>query len=269
MKKSSMLNRIMSFGLALALSVASPVEIYAAEVSTVVSGETIVSNTSEGVTTTVEGESTVDATVDNAGDEKSESGASSDANQADSDVSKSEDSKSSEKVNKDDADKADVASEAESDSENETDKDADEDVKIEYEYVSNNDGTHTKKWTDADGVEHSEVENCSFNEDGTCKHCGYEKEDEDGQKSGEFTAKIDNYEFKVNVPEGSFDEAVYLVVKEVSLDSDQVSLVTEQISEGYITSISSFDISKSIIFTFIFPIKKIKNITILITGPAL
>ncbi len=64
----------------------------------------------------------------------------------------------------------------EEDKDDEEDLEDDEEEEIEYSYSSNGDGTHVKSWTDEDGEVHEETEDCSYDENGKCTHCGYEFE---------------------------------------------------------------------------------------------
>ncbi|SFO06159.1 hypothetical protein SAMN04487831_10732 [Pseudobutyrivibrio sp. UC1225] len=66
--------------------------------------------------------------------------------------------------------------EDEEEEDEEKDKEGEEEeCEHEWEYVSNNDGTHVKKCSKC-GEE--STEDCTFNEDGKCIHCGYVQEEE-------------------------------------------------------------------------------------------
>ncbi|SDI39669.1 hypothetical protein SAMN05421493_11345 [Pseudobutyrivibrio sp. 49] len=70
----------------------------------------------------------------------------------------------------------DEEEEDEEEEDEEKDKeDEEEECEHEWEYVSNNDGTHVKKCSKC-GEE--STEDCTFNEDGKCIHCGYVQEEE-------------------------------------------------------------------------------------------
>ncbi len=185
MKKNRLLNRTLSFGLALALFISSPASVYAEEMNDA-SVETIVENIDQGGASD-EGESSgSDSTTASEGtnsESGSESAGSDQAGSGDS-TPEANNSNSEEQVNKgetpessdettDDAE-ADADAEKNAEADADADKDAeDEDEEITYDYESNNDGTHVKKWTDKDGVAHEETEECEFGEDGKCIHCGY------------------------------------------------------------------------------------------------
>jgi fibro-slime domain-containing protein/LPXTG-motif cell wall-anchored protein len=256
MKKSRLLNRTLSFGLALALFISSPASLYAEEMNDA-SVETIVENIDQGGASG-EGESSgSDSTTASEGT-KSETGSESkDSDQAGSGDSTPEDnnSNSKEQVNKgetpessdktaDDAEEdADKTADAEADAN--ADKDAeDDDEKITYDYESNNDGTHVKKWVDKDGEAHEETEDCEFGEDGKCIHCGYEKEEEEDteyKKFGEFTIELDGYTFVATVPEGAFEEVVKYEAVECELTSSEESLVEDSVVTGELVTYKAFD----------------------------
>ena len=188
MKKNRLLNRTLSFGLALALFLSSPASVYAEGIDNA-STETILENISEEADASDGGESSGSESTTASEGTNSETGSESkDSDQVSSDASTSEnDSNSDEQVNKGEtpessdktADDAEADADKKADADADADKDAeDEDEEITYDYESNNDGTHVKKWTDKDGVAHEETEDCEFGEDGKCVHCGYEKEED-------------------------------------------------------------------------------------------
>ena len=247
MRKNPMLNKIMSLGLAFALFVSSPVSVFAADDSDAASVETSVENTSEETVDATVGEPVSIEEAADTQDEISESGDADDASQTDSDESASEekDSKAEKKVNNENTEDNEEASETEEELEKELEEaDKDSEEEISYSYKSNDDGTHIKSWTDEDGEAHEETEDCTFDEDGKCEFCGYEKEeDSDEYKlSGTFTFEVSGYTITAEVPEGAYDEAVKFVVEEVELSEEEKSLVDEELSAGIATSYKTFDI---------------------------
>lgn len=203
MKKNRLLNRTLSFGLALALFISSPASVYAGEMNDA-SVETIVENIDQGgasdegessgsdSTTASEGTNSESGSESNDSDQVSSGDSTPEANNSNSDeqVNKGEAPESSDETTVDEAETdADEKVDAEADAN--ADKDAeDEDEEITYEYVSNNDGTHVKKWTDKDGEAQEETEDCEFGEDGKCVHCGYEKEEEEDDEEISFETTV-------------------------------------------------------------------------------
>ena len=236
MKKNTMLNRILSCGLALALFVASPVSVIADDVAMDAPVETTVENTSESQVAS-EGESEAGETP--AEDNKSESDKASadDAGQTGSDDSTSDDVSENKEVNTDDAragatvDKStennksdeeaaetedadkEEAAESEKATEEETEDTEDE---TKYTYFSNNDGTHKKTWIDEDGEEHEETEDCQFDEDGVCELCGYDKND--GKK---ITLTDSNDLVKITAKKSVLNGAVKVTADEITEKSDK------------------------------------------------
>lgn len=229
MKKYTMLKRIMSLGLALALFVSSQATVLAVDESNSAVAETIIDNTAS-TETVAEGESVANEDSTSVEVNNSESDAVSDgAAQASSDNSTSEVIPNENEVNNDGA----TASEEDSDEpeteadekktesddaedEEKTNEEADED-EIVYSYVSNNDGTHVKSWTDKDDVYHEETEDCTFGEEGKCEKCGYEKEEETDEEK--------TIEYKDN-------EVVVTVTAKKSILGNAVSVKAEKITEG-------------------------------------
>ena len=200
MKKNRLLNRTLSFGLALALFLSSPASVYAEGIDNA-STETILENISEEADASDGGESSGSESTTASEGTNSETGSESkDSDQVSSDASTSEnDSNSDEQVNKGEtpessdktADDAEADADKKADADADADKDAeDEDEEITYDYESNNDGTHVKKWTDKDGVAHEETEDCEFGEDGKCVHCGYEKEEDEDDEEITFETTV-------------------------------------------------------------------------------
>ncbi|WP_028235953.1 SpaA isopeptide-forming pilin-related protein [Pseudobutyrivibrio sp. MD2005] len=227
MRKNPMLNRIMSLGLALALFVSSPASVYAVDASESASAETIVEETSEEAVDTAEGESA--SNDDTATSRENESDDSKNQDQA-SDESKSDekDSKSEEKVNKEETEKTsdEKASEEQTDK-NKKEKAEEEKAKEEkeltekeseeetsYSYKSNGDGTHIKSWTDEDGEAHEETEKCEFDEDGKCKFCEYEKEEE-------ITLSDEDSLVKITASKSVLNGAIKVTVDEITEESDE------------------------------------------------
>ena len=233
MKKYTMLKRIMSLGLALALFVSSQATVLAVDESNSAVAETTIDNTAS-TETVAEGESVANEDSTSVEANNSESDAGSDgAAQASSDNSTSEVIPNEIEVNNDDAttseadtdepETEDDGKKTESDDaedEEETNEEADED-EIVYSYVSNNDGTHIKSWTDKDGVYHEETEDCTFGEDGKCEKCGYEKEEELTSEDKEYEIDVEGAHIKANVPAGSFSENVEFHGKKVELTDSQ------------------------------------------------
>ncbi|MCR5581669.1 MAG: fibro-slime domain-containing protein, partial [Pseudobutyrivibrio sp.] len=126
MRKYSILNRILSFSLALALLVASPVNVYAVDESSAAPVEAVDENIVEE--TVAEGEVSEPATDIVSEDSNSNSGnASSDESQNNSDASKSEDdSNTEEEVNKEES--TDSTSEEVTDEDEASEEDAEEEV---------------------------------------------------------------------------------------------------------------------------------------------
>jgi len=227
MKKNRLLNRTLSFGLALALFISSPASVYAGEMNDA-SVETIVENIDQGGASD-EGESSgSDSTTASEGTNSESGSESNDSDQVSSGASTSEnDSNSDEQVNKgetpessdttaDDAE-ADADKKADAEADANADKDAeDEDEEITYDYESNNDGTHVKKWTDKDGEAHEETEDCEFGEDGKCVHCGYEDE--------KIVVLVDeNNLVKITGDKSVLNGAVKVTAKEISYNSDEAT----------------------------------------------
>lgn len=195
MKRNSMFNRMISFGIALALFFSSPASVFVVDASDMASVENNVENTSEDTAVATEGESVSDGEATVTQDEISESGDADDASQTTSDESTSEekDSKAEEKLNKEETEKSASSEKASKEQKTEVKEEKTEEEKakenkeltekeseeeISYSYKSNGDGTHVKSWTDEDGEEHEEIEDCDYDENGKCKICGYEVDDE-------------------------------------------------------------------------------------------
>ena len=254
MRKNPMLNRIMSLGLALALFVSSPASVYAVDASESASAETIVEETSEEAVDTAEGESA--SNDDTATSRENESDDSKNQDQA-SDESKSDekDSKSEEKVNKEETEKTsdEKASEEQTDK-NKKEKAEEEKAKEEkeltekeseeetsYSYKSNGDGTHIKSWTDEDGEAHEETEKCEFDEDGKCKFCEYEKEEE-VKEDKTFTVEVDGYKITAVVPADAFDTEVEFFAKTCELTEEEEEAVAEVTITKELGGYTAFDI---------------------------
>ena len=255
MKKNRLLNRTLSFGLALALFLSSPASVYAEGIDNA-STETILENISEEADASDGGESSGSESTTASEKTNSETGSESkDSDQVSSGASTSEkDSNSDEQVNKgetpessdktaDDAE-ADADKKADAEADSNADKDAeDDDEEITYDYESNNDGTHVKKWVDKDGVAHEETEDCEFGEDGKCVHCGYEKEEE--EESVEFVYDggsvkvVVKLKDKNDLPEGS-----ELSVKKLEITEDIQDKVDEKAiaEKKAVNDVAAYDI---------------------------
>ncbi|WP_044933723.1 SpaA isopeptide-forming pilin-related protein [Pseudobutyrivibrio sp. LB2011] len=230
MKKNRLLNRTLSFGLALALFISSPASVYAGEMNDA-SVETIVENIDQGGASD-EGESSGSDSTTASEETNSETGSESkDSDQVSSDASTSEnDSNSDEQVNKgetpessdttaDDAE-ADADKKADAEADANADKDTeDDDEEITYDYESNNDGTHVKKWDDKDGVAHEETEDCEFGEDGKCVHCGYEKEEEEDDE--EITLQDEDGLVTITAKKSVLNGAKDVKVEEITVETDE------------------------------------------------
>lgn len=252
MKKNRLLNRTLSFGLALALFISSPASVYAGEMNDA-SVETIVENIDQGGASG-EGESSgSDSTTASEGTNSETGSESKDSDQVSSDASTSEnDSNSDEQVNKGETPESSdkTADDAEADADKKVDAEADanadkdaenDDEEITYDYESNNDGTHVKKWTDKDGVAHEETVDCEFGEDGKCVHCGYEKE----EKQIEFVYNDDSIKVVVKLSnEDDLPEGAELSVEKVKVTEDIQEKVDEQAvaEQKAINNVAAYDI---------------------------
>ncbi|MBP3262040.1 SpaA isopeptide-forming pilin-related protein [Pseudobutyrivibrio sp.] len=166
MKRNSMFNRMISFGLALALFVSSPVSVFAGEDTSASSVETITDNNIEAKEADAEDnlaetEDIVDEEVESKDEEIEHASEAIDSN----DLDDSADTNSA---------RAGVFDIKLAEEEN---KAEDESFEEEYTYSSNNNGTHVKSWIDEEGNEHSEEENCNYDEEGICVNCGYTMEE--------------------------------------------------------------------------------------------
>ena len=244
-----MLNRILACGLAVALFVSSPITAFADEISDDVNVETSVENTSEGVADSADSDSAAndssseESSSDEAGQTNSDGSVSEDKSSTNNEVNKDNaDDKSGTSVDKSSNEKAseepttdeqitdkEVVDESELTPEElekleqeklekeklEKEKLSEEDKEIEYSYSSNGDGTHTKKWVDEDGVEHEEIEDCEFDEDGVCIHCGY--------KNPEFEMSISDSDGIVTITGSrkALNGAKSVKVEEITEDSDE------------------------------------------------
>ena len=202
MKKSTMLKRIMSFGLALALFVSSPVSVWAEEVDNA-SVETMSENTSED-NVSAGGESAGSTTTDSSATEKSESGnASSEASQTGSDGSASEDdSKNNEQVNN-------------------------ESTETPSPETVADDSTTTDE-TVVDDASETEEEG----EDETEEDTDEEKK-ESKNKADTFHATVDGFEITADVPEGAFDSNdIKFEAETYELSDSEKKAVDEAVIEG-------------------------------------
>jgi len=104
-------------------------------------------------------------------------------------------------------------------------KKAEEDPEIEYTCTSNGDGTHTKKWVtiDEEGneVPHEEIEECEFDENGICIHCGQEQS---------ISLTDSNGIVRITGKKSVFGDAVSVSVEEITKESDED--VYNQMSEA-------------------------------------
>ncbi|MBE5911498.1 SpaA isopeptide-forming pilin-related protein [Pseudobutyrivibrio sp.] len=104
-------------------------------------------------------------------------------------------------------------------------KKAEEDPEIEYTYTSNGDGTHTKTWVtiDEEGneVNHEEIEECEFDENGICIHCGQEQS---------ISLTDSNGIVRITGKKSVFGDAVSVSVEEITKESDED--VYNQMSEA-------------------------------------
>lgn len=249
MRKHTMLNRILACGLAAALFVSSPITAFADEISDDVNVETSVENTSEGVADSADSDSAAndsnseESSSDEAGQTNSDGSLSEENSSTNNEVNKDNaDDKSGASVDKSSNEKAseepttdeqvtdkEVVDESELTPEElekleqeklekeklEKEKLTEEDKEIEYSYSSNGDGTHTKKWVDEDGVEHEEIEDCEFDEDGVCIHCGYE--------NPEYEMTISDSDGIVNISGSrkALNGAKSVKVEEITVESDE------------------------------------------------
>ncbi len=265
MKKNRLLNRTLSFGLALALFISSPASVYAEEMNDA-SVETIVENIDQGGASD-EGESSgSDSTTASEGTNSESGSESNDSDQVSSGASTSEnDSNSEEQVNKGETpessdetttDEAEIDADekAEAEAEADADKDAeDEDEEITYEYVSNNDGTHVKKWVDKDGVAHEETEDCEFGEDGKCVHCGYEKEEEEDDE--EITLQDEDGLVTITAKKSVLNGAKNVKVEEITVETDeeQYNEMSDALDKTTDTETSVIDLSRIVAMSFCEP----------------
>lgn len=243
MKKITMLiNRILSLSLAAALALSSPIVAYAEGDNEAVVVENSVNDNSGEASSSETGR----AEDESASSSKEDASGSDDATPANSDEAANSNDSAEEKINNGSDEDSSLTSDedAELDEEDEDElKDEDKDKECkhedEFEYESNGDGTHIKKCKEC-GEVIDETEECEFDEDGVCIHCGYKKEEE-GQKSGIFEITIDDYTITVDVPEGAFEESVELKASKVELTEDELDLVDAEV-EGTVVSHVTFDI---------------------------
>ncbi len=270
-----MLNRILACGLAAALFVSSPITVLADEITDDVQVEAAAENTSEGVADSVESDSAANnsnsdkSSVDEAGQANSDGSLSEEKSSTNNELNKDEtDDKSGTPVDKSSNEKTseetttgeevidnEVVDESELTPEElekleqeklekeklEKEKLEEEDKEIEYSYTSNGDGTHTKKWVDEDGVEHEEIEDCEFDENGICIHCGYKKSEEE-KEDQTFTIEIDGYKITAVVPVGAFDEEVEFFAETCELTKDEEEAVADAVITDEIGAYTAFDI---------------------------
>ena len=205
MRKYSILNRILSFSLALALLVASSVNVYAVDESSAASIETVDENIVEE--TVAEGEVSEPATDIVSEDSNSNSGdASSDGSQNNSDASKSEDdSNTEEEVNKEES--TDSTSEEVTDEDETSEEDVEEEVTEDEE----------------------EAEEEDEEEDGAYK------------KSGDFEVTIDGYTFVATVTEGTFKKPVKFEAVACTLSSSEERVLEDTVVTGEVIEYTAFD----------------------------
>ena len=184
MKKLTMLNRILSLGLATALALSSPIVAYAEGDNDAVAAEYSVNNNSEEVSSSDAGRTEDDAT----GSSEEDASISGDATSENQDGEATSNNSHEEQMNNGSEDES-VADEAEAtDEETEDEELEDEELEEledekeckheEFEYESNYDGTHIKRCAEC-GEIIEEAEECEFDEDGICIYCGYREEIEE------------------------------------------------------------------------------------------
>ena len=238
MKKLTMLNRILSLGLATALALSSPIVAYAEGDNEVVAAEYSVNDNSEEVSSSEAGRAEDDATSSSEEDASVSGDATSDNHDGDATSNDSQE----EQINNGSEDES-VADEAEAtDEEAEDDELEDEELEDEeledekkckheeFEYESNGDGTHIKRCKEC-GEIIEEAEECEFDEDEICIHCGYKKEEiEDEDK--EITLEFENDEVIVTVTaKKSVLNGATEVKAEKVTDEDQLEEVATSLSE--------------------------------------
>ena len=232
MKKLTMLNRILSLGLATALALSSPIVAYAEGDNEAVAAEYSVNNNSEEVSSSDAGRAEDDATSSS----EEDASISGDATSDDLDGDATSNDSHEEQINNGSEDES-VANEAEAtDEEAEDDKLEDEELEDEkeckheeFEYESNYDGTHIKRCKEC-GEVIEEAEECEFDEDGICIYCGYREEIEEEDK--EITLEFENDEVIVTVTamKSVLNGATSVKAEKVT-DEDQLEEVASSLEE--------------------------------------
>ncbi|SOB96407.1 SpaA isopeptide-forming pilin-related protein [Pseudobutyrivibrio ruminis] len=199
MKKNRLLNRTLSFGLALALFLSSPASVYAEEINNasveIMSENTLEDNAAAG------GESADNTATDSSATQKSESGnASSEASQTGSDGSASEDdSKNNEQVNNKSTETP--SQETVADESTTTDETVSEDNNAETEEVVEEETDEEKK--------------------------------ESKNKADTFHATVDGFEITADVPECAFDSNdIKFEAEAYELSDSEKKAVDEAVIEG-------------------------------------
>ncbi|SCY01980.1 LPXTG-motif cell wall anchor domain-containing protein/fibro-slime domain-containing protein [Pseudobutyrivibrio sp. AR14] len=235
MKKLTMLNRILSLGLATALVLSSPIVAYAEGDNEAVVAEYSVNNNSEEVSSSDVGRTEDDATSSSEEDASISGDATSDNQDGDATSKDSHE----EQINNGSEDES-VADEAEAtDEETEDEELEDEELEEledekeckheEFEYESNYDGTHIKRCKEC-GEIIEEAEECEFDEDGICIYCGYREEIE--EKDEEITLEFENDEVIVTVTamKSVLNGATSVKAEKVT-DKDQLEEVASSLEE--------------------------------------
>ncbi len=111
----------------------------------------------------------------------------------------------------------------------------------EYDYKSNEDGTHVKIHKE---TKEEITEDCEFDENGICIHCGYEKEPKEETSNEEQTFEVQVGEFKITakVPAGAFDEEVEFKADKIELSADEKQLTNSVTKEEYLADYYAFDL---------------------------
>ncbi len=266
MKRFQLIRRSTSFLLAVTLLFAQPIGTFAQEqtnsessqsVNSSLESNTSTGNTSLGNTSTSntstdtsnnskqttetkkETEITTESSESNSqkATEAKESAETSDStNEADASSSITDEEKNAkketEKTEETDADKEVIKEKEKSSKEADSNDD-------EYEYKSNEDGTHVKIHKE---TKEEITEDCEFDENGICKHCGYEKDAEKLEEDKFFEVQVGEYTIRASVPAGAFDEEVEFKADRIELSSEEKKLADEATISENIKGYIAFDL---------------------------
>lgn len=133
----------------------------------------------------------------------------------------------------------DIEDEVEKEEANEEkDKEKDEECEHEWKYTSNGDGTHVKKCAKCD---EESIEDCTFDENGKCIHCGYQKEEEKEEELvyQEFSKTLYgvNVLVKGDMPSGATVDIFYIGKKTAE------HIVNDNLEAGTFIAFAAYDIT--------------------------